>query len=107
VCGRLLPFVMAANIAALREREPGSPRLERFDEAARLLSGSDSCCADDGISWVRALSERLCLPPLSAYGFSTQHMSEVIAKSLSASSIRGNPIDLTAAELESVLDQAR
>ncbi len=107
VCGRLLPFVMAANIAALKMRDPGSPGRERFDEAARLLSGSDSSRADDGIDWVLALSTRWALPPLSAYGFSRKHMPEVVAKSLAASSMRGNPVDLTAAEVESVLDQAR
>jgi alcohol dehydrogenase class IV len=107
VCGRLLPFVMAANIAALRARSPVSPGCQRFDEAARLLSGNGAARADDGIAWVQGLSERLRLPPLSVYGFSRAHLSEIVAKSLAASSMRGNPIDLTAAEVESVLDQAR
>jgi alcohol dehydrogenase class IV len=107
VCGRLLPFVMAANIAALRARSPVSPGCQRFDEAARLLSGNGAARADDGIAWVQGLSERLRLPPLSVYGFSRAHLSEIVAKSLAASSMRCNPIDLTAAEVESVLDQAR
>jgi alcohol dehydrogenase class IV len=107
VCGRLLPVVMAANIAALKARDPGSALRMRFDEAARLLSGSESSRADDGVAWIRRLSEQFALPPLAAYGFTAQHMGELVAKSLAGRNMRGNPVDLTAAELESLLDQAR
>jgi hypothetical protein len=34
-------------------------------------------------------------------------MGELVAKSLAGRNMRGNPVDLTAAELESLLDQAR
>jgi alcohol dehydrogenase class IV len=107
VCGRLLPVVMAVNIAALKARDPGSALRMRFDEAARLLSGSESSRADDGVAWIRRLSEQFALPPLAAYGFTAQHMGELVAKSLAGRNMRGNPVDLTAAELESLLDQAR
>jgi hypothetical protein len=33
-CGRLLPFVIEANVRALRKREPDSEVLERYDEIA-------------------------------------------------------------------------
>jgi alcohol dehydrogenase class IV len=107
VCGRLLPFVMAANIAALRQRAAGSVALARFDEAARLLTGSERAAAEDGIAWLQDRCERFALPPLSAYGFSDRHAADLIAKSLKSSSMRGNPIDLTAAELESVLNRSK
>jgi alcohol dehydrogenase class IV len=107
VCGRLLPFVMAVNVAALRQRAAGSVALARFDEAARLLTGDERPAAEDGIAWLQALCERFALPPLSAYGFADPHAAELIAKSLKSSSMRGNPIDLTEAELESVLHRSK
>ena len=100
VCGRLLPFVAAANIAALRERSSESPALGRFQEAARIVTGDPGTSAEDrGRLAGRALG-RLGVPPLSAYGFSEEHSPDLIAKSLRSSSMRGNPIDLTEAELQ-------
>src|SRR5208282_5705063 len=39
LCAALLPGVMAANVAALRRRQPGGEGLRRYDEIARLLTG--------------------------------------------------------------------
>jgi alcohol dehydrogenase class IV len=105
-CGRLLPFVAAANIAALRERSPGSPALARFQEAARIFKGNPGAAAEDGAAWLRELCGRLGVPSLSVYGFSEKHVPDLIAKSRRSSSMRGNPIDLTEAELHAILSQA-
>jgi alcohol dehydrogenase class IV len=106
VCGRLLPYVAAANIAALRERRPGSSALGRFQAAARIFTGRPEAGAEDGAVWLGELCGRLGVPSLSAYGFSEPHGPELIASSLRASSMRGNPIDLTEAELHAILTQA-
>lgn len=106
VCGRLLPLVMAANIAALRERAPDSPTLTRFQEAARILTGNPGANAEDAAAWLRDLCSRLAIPALSAYGFSSEHATDLIADSMRSSSMRGNPIDLSQAELLSILSQA-
>jgi len=106
VCGRLLPYVAAANIAALRERSPSSSALGRFQEAARIFTGHPEAGAEDGAAWLRELCGRLGVPSLSAYGFSEEHGPDLIAKSMRASSMRGNPIDLTEAELHAILNQA-
>jgi alcohol dehydrogenase class IV len=106
VCGRLLPFATAVNIAALRERAPDSPALTRLREAACILTGSPSVDADDAGTWLRDLCSRLAIPPLSAYGYSPEHSSTLISDSMRSSSMRGNPIDLTQAELLSILDKA-
>jgi alcohol dehydrogenase class IV len=95
------------NVAALRQRAAGSVALARFDEAARLLTGGERRAAEDGIAWLQALCERFALPPLSAYGFSDSHTADLIAKSLKSSSMRGNPIDLTESEVESVLNRSK
>lgn len=107
VCGRLLPFVTAANIAIAKTRRPGSALLRRFGEAARLLTDTDTADAEEGVAWLRALCRRLALPPLAVYGFGPEHLSELVAKSLAASSMRGNPVDLAPADVASILEQAR
>jgi alcohol dehydrogenase class IV len=106
VCGRLLPFVAAANIKALRERDPGAPALERFREAARVLTGDTPAAVESGAAWLRALCDRLKVPGLSSYGFTAGHAPDLIAASMRSSSMKGNPIDLTAQELETILEQA-
>jgi len=107
VCGRLLPFVAAANIKALRERDPGATALERFLEAARIFTGDSGAAAEDGAAWLQGLCDRLRVPKLSIYGFAGEHAPELIAASMRSSSMKGNPIDLTARELENLLEQAQ
>ena len=106
ICAALLPHVMAQNLAALREREPGSPSLERYGEIARLLTGDTSAAADDGVAWVRELCAALDVPPLSAYGIAAADFDTLIEKSAVASSMKGNPIKLTSGELRAILEQA-
>jgi alcohol dehydrogenase class IV len=106
LCGRLLPIVVAANIAALRERDVASPALARLQEAARIFTGSPNAGADDAAAWLRDLCSRLPIPPLSVYGFSKEHATDIVSKSARSSSMRGNPVDLTEAELLSILDKA-
>jgi alcohol dehydrogenase class IV len=106
ICARLLSFVMEANIRALHARAPGSPALARYDEVARLLTGDAASQAADGIDWVASLAEALHVPRLSHYGISPADLAEIVAKSQQASSMKANPIALTAGELDDVLRQA-
>lgn len=106
VCGRLLPFVAAANIKALRERDPDAPALGRFREAARILTGDTGADPEAGAAWLQALCDRLEVPALSTHGFSSEHAPDLIANSIRSSSMKGNPIDLTAGELKRILEVA-
>jgi alcohol dehydrogenase class IV len=107
VCGRLLPFVTAANIAALRSRAPGSPALDRYAEAARLITGGTAADAADALPWLENLCARLGVPGLESFGYTAADAAEIVPAALRSSSMRGNPIDLTAEELRAVLDRAR
>jgi alcohol dehydrogenase class IV len=107
VCGRLLPFVTAANIAALRARAPAAPALERYAEAARLVTGNPSATPEDLLPWMERLCHRLQVPGLAAFGYADRDAEEVVAAALRSSSMRGNPLDLTAAELHAVLGRSR
>lgn len=106
VCARLLPRVTAMNVHALRERDPHSPALERYEEVARLLTGTPFARAEDGVAWLRELVDELGIPPLSAYGVSAGDVSRVVAQARKASSMGGNPIVLTDDELSDVLGAA-
>ncbi|HXF60602.1 MAG TPA: iron-containing alcohol dehydrogenase, partial [Caldilineaceae bacterium] len=106
ICARLLPFVMATNIAALQARAADSPYLARLDEVAQLLLGDPQAQAADGVAWVEALCAELAVPPLREFGLVESEFPEVIAKSKVASSMKGNPIPLTDRELHTILVQA-
>lgn len=106
VCGRLLPYVMRVNVQVLRERAPQNPALARYDEIAQILTGDPAATAQDGIAWVQELVEALNVPPLSSYGLSPNNLDTLIEKASRSSSMKGNPIELTPAEMEQILTQA-
>lgn len=106
VCARLMPLVMRANIAALSERQPKSPLLARFDIVAQVLTGQPQAKAADGIAFVQALADELAVPGLASYGVNAAHIADLVTKAAAASSMRGNPVVLTSAELSAILEQA-
>jgi alcohol dehydrogenase class IV len=103
VCAALLPAGMRANIAALRERGPQNGALERYREIARILTNDPEAIPEDGAEWVRNLTVQLAIPSLASYGIGEKDASELAEKAGRANSMKGNPIALTAAELEAVL----
>jgi alcohol dehydrogenase class IV len=106
VCARLLPIVMEVNHRALKNREPASPVLRRFDEAARILTGSGVAEARDGIRWVSDLCADLGIPGLRVYGVERGHLGDLVDKGQRASSMKANPIALTVGELAEILERA-
>lgn len=106
VCAALLPHVVAANLAALRSRLPESPALARYDETAKILTGSAAARADDALVWIRELVEDFKVPGLSSYGIQSRDVPELVAKAGQASSMKGNPVALTPEELAGVLTAA-
>lgn len=106
VCAALLPHVMAANLRALRERDPGSDALRRYDEIGRLLTGRAQAAADDGVAWVRDLCRDLHIRPLARYGLRQADVPTVVTQAAHASSMKANPIALTTTELEGILASA-
>ena len=106
VCAALLSHVVAINVRALRQRQSASGALQRFDEVARLLTGCNSATADDGVGWLEELCRALAVPSLRKYGVSTRDFPAVVEKASEASSMKGNPIVLTPAELNEILERA-
>ena len=96
VCASLLPHAMKANLAALGNSD-------RLDEFARMTGGST---AKDGIDWLAGLCRDLQVPPLSALGITEADFPAIVGKSKNASSMKGNPVELSDAQLTQILADA-
>jgi len=106
VCAALLPQVMVANLGALRQRQPGSDALARFDEIGRILTGRPQAAADEAVVWVQELCGHLRIRPLARFGLTRDQIPAVVAQAAQSSSMKANPIALTATELEGILAAA-
>lgn len=114
ICAALLPHVVRANVAALRERDPESLALDRYREVASLLGGagaasagaSTGLSADDLPAPLEALVADLGIPPLRTYGLAEKHLPELAENAARASSMKANPVLLTTAELMEIVRAA-
>lgn len=99
VCGALLPHVMAANLAAAQsDPSAGAGRRlrERYGEIASLATGGAARDPESALDWVARLVAGLGLPPLSAYGIGEDDLPDLAADALRTSSMKANPVPLTA-----------
>ena len=106
VCAALLPHVMEVNVRALRQRQPASEILTRYETVARLLTGNPAASIDEGVTWVRHLAEDLEIRPLRQYGIDADSIGELVDHAAKASSMKANPIALTHEELCEILQLA-
>jgi alcohol dehydrogenase class IV len=106
VCAALLPHAVEINVQALRSRRPQSDTLRRYDQIARLLTGQPHSTADDAVWWLTELCAKLEIPPLRSYGVKERDLPELVAKAAKASSMKGNPIELTEAEMRELIERA-
>jgi alcohol dehydrogenase class IV len=106
VCARLLPYVTRKNIEVLNARDPQNPAVKRYEDVAKILTGNPDAHALDGVVWLEDLCKHLGVDSLSHFGVKEEHLDEIIVKSMNASSMKGNPIELTHDELKDILQQA-
>jgi alcohol dehydrogenase class IV len=106
VCAALLPHVMEANIRALQARPDPGEALRRYHEVARLLTGKPEALAPDGIDWIRTLVRDLQIPGLGAYHLTSGDLPAVSQRALKASSMKPNPVPLSAEALQAILQAA-
>jgi alcohol dehydrogenase class IV len=105
-CAALLVPVIEANVRAGRSSPSGAGVLERYTEAARLLTGRPDASVEDGLSWIRETLTLLHVPGLAAAGLGPQDADDIAAKALVSSSMKGNPVPLSHADLKAILRQA-
>ena len=106
VCAALLPHVMDINLRALRERNPGSETLARYEQVARVLTADPAATAPHAVTLVRELVAALQVPSLRTYGITAADLGAIVDQSAKASSMKANPIALTSSEMAEVLTRA-
>lgn len=106
VCAALLPQVMAANLRANWARGSSTGLQGRYQAIGRWLTGRVTATADSGVAWIEELVRDLQIPKLRAYGIRESDVPEIAAKAANASSMKANPIALTAEELVGTLRAA-
>lgn len=106
VCGTLLAAAAAANITALRARQPDHPALAKYARVGALLAGRPPGDTEQDLdTLVAVLSEwveRLAIPRLGAFGVRETDIPRIVAHSR-GSSMRTNPIVLTDEEIAGIL----
>jgi alcohol dehydrogenase class IV len=105
-CAALLAPVIEANVRALRSARAGPSAvgvLDRYAEAGRLLTGRPAASVEDGLAWIRETLSLLHVPGLAAFGLGPQDADDIAAKALVSSSMKGNPVTLSHADLKAVL----
>jgi alcohol dehydrogenase class IV len=105
-CAALLVPVIEANVRALRAGPPGQPALDRYHQAAQLLTGQAGASVEDGLAWIRETLALLQIPGLGAFGIRPGDADGIAAKAARSSSMLGNPVALTPGDLRAILLRA-
>ena len=103
ICAALLAPVTEMNAAALRQRDPEGPALGRYREVAALLTGQPDASVEDGLAWIRDTVAELGIGRLGAFGVRPDMVDDIVAKTATASSTKGNPVVLSDDELRQCL----
>jgi len=106
LCAAVLPHGIAMNIRALRERAAGGETLNRYREVARTLTANAKADAEDCARYLAELCLRLSVSSLRSYGLRHEQIPELVEKAAEASSMKSNPIQLTAEELTEIVERA-
>jgi alcohol dehydrogenase class IV len=102
ICAAVLPHAIEVNVEALRRRAPNNPALRRYDEIARVLTREPHAIADDAVLAIANFCDRLEIPPLRTYGVTEADIPDLADKAAQTSSMKSNPIQLTADELREI-----
>jgi alcohol dehydrogenase class IV len=106
VCARLLAVVMEVNLRALKERQPTNSTHQRYQEIARMVTGSEVAEPIDGVRWIEDLCATLHIPSLIQYGITPKSIPKLVEMAAKSSSMKGNPIQLTEEEMGEILERA-
>lgn len=100
-CATLLVECCRGTVAALRERAPEDPTLARYAEAGALLSGTAG--VDALLDWLAETVRILQVPTIGRLGVTPEQYPQICKQAAASSSMKGNPIVLSAEELEEIL----
>ena len=87
--------------------EPPNIRHYRDWPSWRPCSPADrDASPTDAIDWLQALTAALSIPGLASYGLDQADIAAVVTAAQQASSMRGNPIELSDAEVSEIVTRA-
>ncbi len=107
ICARLLPFITAANIDALKSQPQPSPFVERYMEIARILTGRPQATLQQLIDKLHQMAATMQIPALSRWGLIPEEIPALATQALESSSMKGNPVTLDSDTLETVIARAQ
>jgi alcohol dehydrogenase class IV len=109
VCAALLPHVIQANLATMREQNC-SAGLRRYAQVGRQLPGlelaSDADAIDGCVRFIFNLLRELRIPPLKQFGIEPNRFGEMVLLARKTSSMRFNPVSLSHESLSGILGAA-
>jgi alcohol dehydrogenase class IV len=107
LCAALLPAVLHGNCRALAARANGdataAAAMDRYEEVARILTGNRRASAGEAVAWARDLCRELDIPTLREMGLDPAEIPEAVERARQSSSMKGNPVALSPAELTEIL----
>lgn len=107
-CGTLVAEATRVNIEAMSSREPDNPALDKYAGLAELLCRQRFSHREPAwqalVDLLAEWTERLALPRLGSLGLSPEGVGEVVANSR-GSSMKTNPIVLTDAEIQDLVER--
>ena len=106
ICASLLPSVMEVNINALKQRNPDSISINRYQEVFQIVTGNPNVSILAGLNWFRELQVKLQISSLTKLGISKDIFPDIIKQSKIASSMKANPILLNDDELIEILEKS-
>lgn len=101
VCGRLLPFVLQRNAQGAT-----GDLATRLAEIRGWIAQAFECAPNDATKELADWSARSGLPGLAEMGVHSGDYATLAEAALAASSMKGNPVELSQADLIAVLEQA-
>lgn len=106
VCAALLPAALKINERVLRERHPDNDFHQRLKELTSMIIGTHDADFEQTLEWIQGTVDMLKIPSLRSYGLTRKQLPSLVEKSMKASSMKGNPIQLSHDELTELIQIA-
>lgn len=103
ICGALLPRGLQANAEHVQD----TAVRQRFDEVRGWISGAFGGQPDQAFTTLAAWSRDAGLPGLDALEISAEDRRAAAEAAAASSSMKANPVELSVAELEALMEAAR
>ena len=100
-----LPYSLYQPVPLSHVR-PAGWILEFLKRQCAGITGHPQASADEGVAWIRELGRDLAIPGLSRWGIRPADIPALVEQAARASSMKANPVVLTADELSDVLARA-